>query len=379
MSESIGDFDRACMKQAILLAEKGIGRTAPNPPVGAVVARNGRIVGKGFHRGAGMPHAEIEALKHAGDKAGGSTIYVTLEPCDHYGRTPPCTLALIKAGIKRVVAGTLDPNPRVRGKGVSRLQDAGVDVSLGVMEMECKNLIRPYAYWMKSKRPLVTVKAAVTLDGYLAARTGDSKWVTNEKSRSLVMKMRDRCDAVMVGARTVNKDDPLLSARIRRGRDPVRIILDAGLSVPLSSRVFDTKTGGRTIVYASRTASRAKAENLGKKGIEVVRVRAGKGLLDLPMVLDDLGKRGFHHLLVEGGGTVLGEFFRHRLVDRAAVFVAPKILTGSKGVKLAAMGPGPAKMSSAILLKDPVVRKLGTDVLFEGDVIYPLTNDWRAA
>ncbi len=280
------------MSEAVAMARRALGRTAPNPSVGAVVVRDGRVVGRGFHPGAGLPHAEVYALEEAGEGARGATLYVTLEPCNHQGRTPPCTEAVIRAGIARVVAGVLDPNPLVAGKGVERLEAAGVHVDVGVLAGECRDLIAWYAHWMEKKRPFVIMKAAITLDGRIAAATGDSAWISSEESRAYVHELRNRVDGVMVGIGTVSHDDPLLTCRMEGGRDPLRIILDPGLDTPADARCL----GEGTIVFTK--GSEAARPDLSARGVKVVAVgESSPGVLSWPLMLDCLGSAGLHSVI----------------------------------------------------------------------------------
>jgi diaminohydroxyphosphoribosylaminopyrimidine deaminase/5-amino-6-(5-phosphoribosylamino)uracil reductase len=358
-------FDRAVaeffMRLALREAEKGLGRTSPNPAVGAVLVRNGRVVARGFHARAGAPHAEVVALREAGARARGADLYTTLEPCDHYGRTPPCSVAIVEAGVRRVVVGARDPNPLVNGKGIARLRRAGIEVVAGVLEEECGALNAHWARFITSGRPFVTLKAAVTLDGKIATRTGDARWVTGPEARAWVHRLRDRVDAVLVGSGTALADDPELTARLPggRGRDPLRVVLDSDLDLPGRLRLFRPGSPAPTVVaHASR-----KARRLGP-GVELLACRRGPGGVDLEDLLTRLAARGVTHLLVEGGARVAAAFLARGLVDRVAVFVAPKIV-GGDGLSWIA-GPGVARMADAVALRDVRVERLGDDVLVTG-------------
>lgn len=349
------------MRVALREAAKGLGRTSPNPAVGAVLVKAGRVVARGHHARAGGPHAEVVALRAAGARARGADLYTTLEPCDHFGKTPPCSRAVLEAGVRRVFVGSSDPNPLVNGRGVARLRAAGVPVVLGVLAPECDALNAHWFRFIRDRRPYVTLKAAVTLDGRLATRTGDSRWVTGEAARRWVHRLRDRVDAVLVGSGTARADDPRLTARLPggRGRDPVRVVLDTDLRLPAGLRLFRARSAAPTLVaHASRRTRR-----LGP-GVELLRCRRGDGGVDLRDLLAKLAERGITHLLVEGGARVHARFLEQGLVDRVAVFVAPK-LAGADGVPLYA-GRGPARMADALRLEEVQVERLGEDVLVQG-------------
>lgn len=349
------------MRVALREAAKGLGRTSPNPAVGAVLVRDGRVVARGHHAKAGGPHAEVVAIRAAGDLTRGADLYTTLEPCDHYGRTPPCSIAILRAGIRRVLVGSSDPNPLVNGKGIARLRREGVEVVEGVLAPACDALNAHWFRYIRDGRPYVTLKAAVTLDGRIATRTGDARWVSGEAARRWVHRLRDRVDAVLVGAGTARVDDPELTVRLPggRGRDPVRVVLDTDLSLPRALRLFHARSAAPTIV--AHASSRAR--RLGP-GVELLRCRRGKGGVDLRDLLAKLAARGIMHLLVEGGARVHARFLEGDLVDRLAVFVAPKI-GGSDGVPLAAL-PGPPRMADALALEDVEVERIGDDVLVQG-------------
>jgi diaminohydroxyphosphoribosylaminopyrimidine deaminase/5-amino-6-(5-phosphoribosylamino)uracil reductase len=355
------------MRLALREAAKGAGRTSPNPAVGALVVRGGRVIAAGHHARAGGPHAEVVAIRAAGARARGAELYTTLEPCDHYGRTPPCSVAILEAGMKRVVVGSADPNPLVSGKGVARLRRAGVEVIEGVLRDDCDALNAPWFTFIREARPFVTLKAAVTLDGRIATRTGDARWVTGEAARRRVHRLRDRVDAVLVGAGTARADDPRLTTRLPggRGRDPIRVVLDTRLRLPARLALLRPRSSAPTIV--AHASPRAKVRPRGQ--VELLRCRPGKGGVDLRDLLAKLAARGVTHLLVEGGARVHARFVEERLVDRLAVFVAPK-LAGAGGVPLVAL-TGPAKMKDAIRLEDVEVERIGDDVLVQGRPVWP--------
>ncbi|HPW69558.1 MAG TPA: bifunctional diaminohydroxyphosphoribosylaminopyrimidine deaminase/5-amino-6-(5-phosphoribosylamino)uracil reductase RibD [Deltaproteobacteria bacterium] len=347
--------DTRYMMRAVTLARKGLGRTAPNPPVGAVVVRDSRIIGEGFHPRAGQPHAEVLALRQAGAAARGATLYVTLEPCSHYGQTPPCVDAILDAGMARVVVGCVDPNPVVAGRGIRALRRQGVKVEVGAARKQTAELIAWYSLWMKKKRPYLIVKAAMTLDGRIAAPSGDSKWISSEESRTYVHELRDRADGVLVGIGTVEKDDPLLTCRRHEGRDPYRIIIDPAYVIPHTARCL----GERAVIFtAGEPESRPEVM---KTGSRVIRLPADKsGRFSWEDVLDDLGSMGLHAVVAEGGSSILSSLIRSRMVDELLVFVAPKLLGG--GVPLVAWDP-PDTVAGAVPLVITGARIIGGDVL----------------
>jgi diaminohydroxyphosphoribosylaminopyrimidine deaminase/5-amino-6-(5-phosphoribosylamino)uracil reductase len=349
------------MRLALREAAKGLGRTSPNPAVGAVLVKGGKVVARGHHARAGGPHAEVVALRAAGRRARGADLYTTLEPCDHHGRTPPCSRAVLDAGVRRVFVGSVDPNPLVNGRGIARLVAEGVDVVTGILGEECDALNAHWFKFITEGRPHVTLKAAVTLDGRLATRTGDARWVTGEAARRWVHRLRDRVDAVLVGSGTARADDPRLTTRLPggRGRDPIRVVLDTDLTLPRTLALFHLASAAPTIVaHASE-----RRRDLGPK-VELLRCRRGRGGVDLRDLLARLAARGVTHLLVEGGARVHARFLEEGLVDRVAIFVAPKI-AGADGVPLHA-GRGPARMADALALSDVRVERVGEDILVTG-------------
>jgi diaminohydroxyphosphoribosylaminopyrimidine deaminase/5-amino-6-(5-phosphoribosylamino)uracil reductase len=349
------------MRLALREAAKGLGRTSPNPAVGAVLVRGGRVIARGHHARAGGPHAEVVAIRAAGARARGADLYTTLEPCDHYGRTPPCSIAVLEAGVRRVLVGSADPNPLVNGRGIARLRAAGVEVVEGVLRPECDALNAHWFKYIRERRPYVTLKAAVTLDGRIATRTGDARWVTGEAARLWVHRLRDRVDAVLVGAGTARADDPRLTTRLPggRGRDAIRVVLDTDLSLPAGLSLLNPRSLAPTIVAHASSRSRRV-----RPGVELLRCRRGAGGVDLRDLLEKLAARGVTHLLVEGGARVHARFLAEGLVDRVAIFVAPKLL-GADGVPLLA-GRGPARMAAALRLDEVHVEKVGDDVLVLG-------------
>jgi len=364
-----GSSDERFMREALRQGRKGLGRTSPNPAVGAVIVRDGRVVASGHHRKAGGPHAEIEAI--AGMKGAarpGDTLYVTLEPCNHTGRTPPCTEAILGSGLRRVVVGASDPNPRVAGGGCAFLQASGVDVKKGVLERECRVLIEAFEKHSSTGRPFVIAKSATTLDGWTATGSGHSRWVTNELSRGFVHRLRDRVDAVLVGIGTVLKDDPSLNTRLgnRRARDPVRVIVDTELRTPLESRVLHLDSESDTLVAVADDLPEERLRKIaGLPRVRSLRCPRSRDGLDLSRLLELLGGLEITSLLVEGGAGVMGSLIRERLVDKYYMFHAPKILGGGDGYPVAS-GKGPDRMDECLRLHDIHLRRFGDDVLIWG-------------
>lgn len=352
--------DEAWMRRALELARKGLGRTSPNPAVGAVVVHEGKAIGEGWHRRAGGPHAEIFALRAAGEGARGATLYVTLEPCCHVGRTGPCVEAVLAAGCGRVVVGAVDPNPRVRGGGIRRLRRKGIEVTVGVLAAECRALNEDFAKLITTGEPFVILKLATTLDGRIATRTGDSRWVTGPVARRRVHELRNRVDAVLVGSGTVLADDPELTCRLAGGRDPLRVVLDGRLRSPQRARVFDGSVPTR--LYTA-TADSAQARRLQKRGIDV-RAGAGDRAGTLRRVLRDLGRSGIKSVLIEGGAKLAARALRDGLVDRLIWFLAPKLVGGDGRPALDSLGI--ARIGDAFALRGLEVGRVGGDLVIEG-------------
>ncbi len=355
------------MKMALELAARGAGYTSPNPMVGAVLVKNGQVVGRGYHRKLGAAHAEVEAIKDAGTQAKGATLYVTLEPCNHHGRTPPCTEAVIRAGIRKVVMAMQDPNPHVTGGGIERLQAAGIEVVCGPGREQAERLNEAFIKFIRTGRPFVILKAAMTLDGRIATRSGDARWVTGPVSRALVHELRHRVDAIMVGRATVRADDPSLTTRLNegRGKDPIRVILDSGLNIDPAARVLHLDSKAPTWIACGRQVDQKKVEQLERLGAECLPVKLRDGRIDLEALLEILGRRQVSSLLVEGGATVTGRILAGNMVDKVMFFYAPKILTGDDGVPLS-RGRGPDRMADCLKVKNPRVSRVGEDILLEG-------------
>jgi len=347
------------MRRALALARKGMGRTAPNPAVGAVVVRRGRVVGEGFHRSAGEPHAEVEALRAAGEKARGGDLYVTLEPCDHRGRTGPCTRAILAAGVSRVAFAMEDPNPRVRGRGARRLREAGLAVHEGLMEDAARELNRGFSRWIVSGRPHVTLKLALSVDGQIAAAGGASRWITGEPARRVVHRMRSAADAILVGGGTARRDDPLLTARTRRGRSPRRVILTTRPGAILRNRLL-REGGGEVLVACPAAIARREAERLRALGAKVLPIPARGGRVRAADLLDVLGAEGVTSLLVEGGGKTAGWLAAEGAVDRYVLFVAPLLL--GEGVR-AMSGWACPDPKSGVRLAFTAFRRVGEDLM----------------
>jgi len=356
------------MKEAIRLAAKGLGRTSPNPVVGAVIVRDGRVIASGYHKKAGQNHAEVEALSRIDGKGRADDIlYVTLEPCNHYGRTPPCTEAILKSGVRNVVVGMLDPNPAVNGGGAGFLRRNGVNVVSGVLEAECRRLNEVFEKFITTGRPFVTAKSALTLDGWSAASTGHSRWITNERSREFVHRLRDRCDGIMTGVGTIIADDPSLTARPknRRGRDPVRIIVDTRLRIPHNAKVLNHNSSAKTILAVGDGAPSALLQDINKTGVSIMTCPIKDGRIDLNALMDALGKMLITSLLVEGGAGIMGSMIKEKLIDKFHIFKAPRILGGDDGIPMA-RGKGPERMDQAIRLRDIDIKRFGEDILITG-------------
>lgn len=352
------------MKKALKLALKGAGRVSPNPMVGAVLVKDGKVVATGYHEYYGGPHAEVVALDNAKGEAKGATLYVNLEPCVHFGKTPPCAPRIIEAGIRRVVIATLDPNPLVSGKGVDLLKKAGIEVVTGVLEREARRLNEAFFKWITKGIPFVILKIAVSLDGKIANALGESKWITSLSSRRLVHKFRSLYDAVLVGVETVLRDDPELTVRLVKGRNPVRVVLDTYLRVPSHAKILTSP--GRKIIFYSEVASREKVKELEAVGVELYKVSSENGIIELRDVLKKLGELGIASVMVEGGRKIFSSFLREGLVDKLLYFIAPKII--GKGI-----GPFDelevSSLDSSIKINEFTLRKVGEDILLEGYMI----------
>lgn len=375
----VSDRDAAWMRRALALAARGRGTTHPNPMVGCVLVHGDAVVGEGWHERAGGPHAEAAALAAAGDRARGATAYVTLEPCAHHGRTPPCAEALVEAGVARVVVASPDPDVRVRGAGIERLRAAGVAVDEGALRADADALNAAYLVHRTEGRPWVRYKTAMTLDGKIATRTGRSRWITGPAARALVHGWRHRADAVAVGVSTLLQDDPALTARLEGpegpGRTPRKLIFDGVARTPVTARAFEAGPDGaaaRVTIVVGPDAPAARVAALEARGAQVLRVAARQGRPDVREALRALAAEGVVELLLEGGGTLAWSFLEAGAIDRVAWFVAPKLIGGRGASPLA--GLGVATLDEAYALSDWSVGRLGDDLLIEGDLARPIAR-----
>ena len=354
------------MRMALNLAKKGQGCTSPNPMVGAVIVKDGAVVGRGYHRAAGQAHAEVEAIEDAGIKARGACLYVNLEPCNHTGRTPPCTRKILQAGIRQVIMAMADPHTKAGG-GAAFLRQHGIDVLSGVCEEQAARLNEAFVTYVSTGCPFVIVKCAATLDGRIATRTGDSRWVTGEKARRFVHRLRHAVDAILVGIGTVRADNPRLTTRLdnRKGVDPDRIVLDTHLSISPDAAILTLDSDADTILVAGKNAAGSKRKQLQKDGVRIIEQPLKGGRIDLQSLIVRLGSEGITSLLIEGGSTVLASAFNSGIVDKVLFFYAPKILGGDDGMPIC-RGSGPALMKDSIQLKHIRVQRFAEDVMIEG-------------
>ena len=347
------------MELAIKLAEKGKGLTSPNPMVGCIIVKRGRIVGKGFHKKAGTEHAEVLAINDAGKKAINSTLYVNLEPCSHWGRTPPCTEKIVEAGVREVIIGMEDPNPLV--DGFKELKFRGLKTKIGILEKEAKKLNEVYVKYMRTKRPFVILKVAMSVDGKIATSTGDSKYITSKEARTYVHQLRSEVDSVMVGLNTVLRDNPELTPRLFKGKDPMKIVVDSKLKIPKNCHLL--KDPAKLIIATTNNASKNEVKKLQQKGVNVISTKSKKGLVDLEDLMKQLGKHEITSIMIEGGSQLNSSAIKEGIVDKVLIFTAPKIIGNGVG----AIGSlGIKKIEKAINLKNPVCKKIGKDVLIEG-------------
>ncbi|WP_295919643.1 bifunctional diaminohydroxyphosphoribosylaminopyrimidine deaminase/5-amino-6-(5-phosphoribosylamino)uracil reductase RibD [Anaerovibrio lipolyticus] len=358
--------DEFYMSEALRVAKNATGRTSPNPLVGAVIVKDGRIIAEGWHRKAGTPHAEIHALNMAGELAKGATVYVTLEPCSHYGRTGPCANALVEAGVAKVVVAMLDPNPKVAGRGVKILQDAGIEVVTGVLEEEAKKLNEVFLKWITKEMPFVALKTAMSLDGKIATATGQSQWITNEASRLRTHELRDVYDGIMVGINTAIKDNPSLTTRLpnNMGKNPVRIVVDSKARLPLNSNLV-TDGKAQTIVAVSGAASAGAVQDLRDAGVQVIS--AGEDKVNLSQLLKKLAEMNICSILVEGGGQLNFSMLKAGLVDKVYAFIAPKLI-GGKNALTPVEGDGFGELSQAVELENAEAELIDGDILITANV-----------
>ena len=352
--------DDKYMKRALTLARKGIGRTSPNPAVGCIIVKNGAVVGEGWHKKAGEAHAEIHALAMAGVEARGADVFVTLEPCSHTGKTPPCSEALVRAGVKRVVAGMLDPNPLVSGGGLAALKKAGIETSCGIREDDCRAVNLPFIKHVTTGIPYVTYKCAMTLDGNIATITGESRWISCEESRKHVHRMRSRMDAIMVGVDTIIADNPQLTVRHVRGRDPLRVIVDTRLRTPESVTVLNGELSSRTIIATTESNPRVHLRYL-KQGATILVCAEYDGRVSMEDLLQKLGAMGVQSILLEGGSRLAGNMLQNGLIDELVIFIAPKVI-GSNGFAPFTL-QGITRMAQAIKLDFTTVSRSGSDIV----------------
>jgi diaminohydroxyphosphoribosylaminopyrimidine deaminase/5-amino-6-(5-phosphoribosylamino)uracil reductase len=356
--------DEEYINLALNLAKRGKGKTSPNPMVGAIIVKDGKIVGKGYHKKAGKPHAEINALRDAGEKAKEGTLYINLEPCVHYGKTPPCTDTIIKNRIKRVVIGMKDPNPVVSGKGIKKLKKHNIDVSVGILEEKCRRLNEVFCKYITTRMPFVILKAASTLDGKIATKIGNSKWITSEKSREYVHRLRNEVDGILVGIETLIKDNPLLTTRIRGGKNPIRIIVDTKLRIPIDSKVLSISEG-ETIIATTSLASKEKIRILEDMNIKILLIDLDNNRVDLLKLMKELGKRGITSILLEGGSKINGSFIDKGIVDKVYLFFAPKIMGGRESIPIFS-GKDIENLNDIINLRELNIKRIDRDILISG-------------
>ncbi|WP_158651593.1 bifunctional diaminohydroxyphosphoribosylaminopyrimidine deaminase/5-amino-6-(5-phosphoribosylamino)uracil reductase RibD [Mesobacillus jeotgali] len=351
--------DQDYMALAINLASATEGQTSPNPQVGAVLVKDGQIIGMGAHLKAGEPHAEVHAITMAGDKAKDATLYVTLEPCSHFGKTPPCSNLVIESGIKKVFVASVDPNPLVGGAGVKKMKEAGLDVQVGLMEEEAKALNKVFFHYISTGLPYVTLKSATSLDGKIATVTGESQWITGEEARKDVHQFRHTHDAILVGVNTVIKDNPSLTTRLEvGGKNPVRVVLDSTLRTPLDSRIIIDRAA-RTIIVTGARAESDRIKQFTELGIEIIKLETEK--VGIPDILKKLGDRGITSVYVEGGAEVHGSFLKEKAFQQVITYIAPKLL-GGKSAPAAYGGEGIARIEDSVTLEIINVKQIGQDI-----------------
>lgn len=359
-------MDIKFMKRALELASFGIGYTKPNPLVGAVIVKDGRIIGEGYHEVYGSHHAEINAFRSATEDVSGATMYVTLEPCSHFGKTPPCANAIVDKGIKKVVIGLLDPNPLVAGKGIEILKNSGIEVITGVLEDEGKKLNEIFFKYITTKLPFGILKTAMTLDGKIASAIGDSKWITNEFSRQYVHELRHRVSGIMVGIGTVLADDPELTTRLKNkdGLDPIRIIVDSTAKIPLNAKVLNLDSKAKTIIATTEKADKQRLKCIVDKGADVIITPLKNNRVDLSYLMQQLGQRAIDSVLIEGGGALNFSALEEGIVDKVISFIAPKIIGGAAS-KTPVGGEGIIHMKNAIVLSNLQVSRFQEDIMIE--------------
>lgn len=352
------------MKIAIELAKKGIGNVNPNPLVGAVIVKDGKIIGQGYHERYGEDHAEVNAFKSLDDDPTGATMYVTLEPCFHYGKTPPCVDRIIENKIGKVIIGMVDPNPLVSGKGIEKLKNAGIEVEVGILEEECRKINEVFIKYITTKKPFVVMKTAMSLDGKIATKTGESKWITSEKSRLQVHILRNKFSGIMVGVNTIIKDNPELTCRVAEGNNPIRIIVDSTLRIPLKSKVLENNDN-KTIIATTKKANIKKVQKLLKNNIKVLIINEKNGRVDLNNLIKKIGELNIDSILLEGGATLNYSALEEGVVDKVMMYIATKIIGGETS-KTPVGGKGIDKLNNAFKLKNITTMNVGKDILVEG-------------
>jgi len=352
------------MNLAMRLALKGLSRTSPNPMVGALLVKDGRIIGRGYHEKAGSAHAEIIALDEAGRKAKGATLYVTLEPCAHFGRTPPCVDSIIRSGVKEVIVGMVDPNPLNNGKGIEILRKQGMKVRVGFLEDKLRRMNESFVKYITRKMPFVTVKVAQSLDGRIATKTGESKWITSDRSRIYAHRIRQRYDAIMVGVNTILRDNPRLDSWFSE-RKSVKIVVDSGLSVPINANIFSRDSKVVIVTVSSLPGQETENRKTLEQKARILEVKEKSGQINIRDMLKKLAQQEITNILVEGGGTLIGTLFDEGLVDKVMFFISPKIIGGKDAIG-SVMGRGISRLDSAVKLKNVQLRRLGDDFLIEG-------------
>jgi len=357
------------MKRALELSLNGIGKTSPNPLVGAVIVKNEKIIGEGYHEYFGGPHAEVNAINNATEDVEGATIYVTLEPCSHYGKTPPCAELIVKMKLSKVVISMIDPNPKVAGKGVEILRQNGIEVIIGILKEEAEKTNEIFLKYIQEKTPFCILKTAMTMDGKIATKTGESQWITNEKSRHFVHRLRNKVSGIMVGVNTIISDNPSLTTRLENGgTDAVRIIVDSSLRIPLNSQVLKVDSPKKTIIATTRKADKEKLEKLNSiENVQVLIAPMKDSMVDINFLFNWLGSEGIDSILVEGGSTLNFSIFRNNLADKVITFIAPKILGGIES-KTPVGGDGFEKLQDAVLLNDMTISTFDEDIMIEAYV-----------
>jgi diaminohydroxyphosphoribosylaminopyrimidine deaminase/5-amino-6-(5-phosphoribosylamino)uracil reductase len=354
------------MNLAMNLALKAKGLTSPNPMVGALVVKNGRVIGRGFHAKAGLAHAEVAALDEAGKNSRGAILYVTLEPCTHFGRTPPCVDRIIQSKVKKVIIGMVDPNPLNNGKGIQTLKNHKIKVEVGFLEEKLKAINAPFEKYITKRMPYITVKVAQSLDGKIATRTGESKWITSEKSRDFSHRIRQNYDAVMVGVNTVRRDNPKLDAWFSR-KQPVKIVIDSQLSTPQDANIFANNSKVIIVTVPTRPGQETENRNILAQKAKIMEVKAKFGQINLKDMFKNLARLEITSILVEGGGTLIGSLFDEGLVDKVLFFISPKIIGGKEAVS-SVMGKGISRLDRAVILKNIKLRRFKEDILIEAEV-----------